>query len=196
MSLSDTPRRERPSWPIVAILLLLGVAGGIVGYWNWPAPAPAPVTVAQPAPRAAPATSAPPQVAAGPSRPAQVKVEPQPVAPSFDVVRIGPQGRAVIAGRAESGAEVTVRDGERVLGKTVADAAGQFILLPDEQLKPGGRELTLSARGASGKSVTGADSVFLVVPEPPAPALASKPATEPATGYRTGKPGGRGAAAA
>ena len=89
-----------------------------------------------------------------------------PSGPSFDVVRIGPKGQAVIAGRAASGAEVTVRDGDRVLGQVRADAQGQFVLIPDAALPPGGRELTLSARVANGVAVAGADSVFLLVPTP------------------------------
>ncbi len=167
MSDIDTPRRERPLWPIVAILLLLGFAGGTVAYWQWPARlAAVPDRVAATAPTAT-------------LPPADPKFEAQPVGPSFDIVRIGPQGRAVIAGRAETGAEVTVRDGDRVLGKVVADAQGQFILLPNDVLQPGGRELTLSARGADGKDVDGADSVFLVVPAPP-PQVASAEPPSPA----------------
>lgn len=170
MSPIVTPRRERSSWPIIAILLLLGFGGGLVTYWRWPAaPTPLPAQVA----------STVPVIALPPSRPAEPKpiLDPKPAGPSFDVVRVGPQGRAVIAGRAESGAEVTVRDGERVLGKVVADAQGQFILLPDELLQPGGRELTLSARGVDGKDLAGADSVFLVVPAPPAQIAAAEPAS-------------------
>ena len=89
-----------------------------------------------------------------------------PSGPSFDVVRIGPRGQAVIAGRAARGAEVTVRDGDHVLGQVRADAQGQFVLIPDAALPPGGRELTLSARVANGAAVAGADSVFLLVPTP------------------------------
>ncbi len=164
MSPTGTPRRERSTWPIYAILLLLGLAGGLVSYWNWPAP---------PAPELKQVAAVAPPIVPPPNKPA----EPQPVGPSFDVVRVGPQGRAVIAGRAERGAEVTVRDGERVLGKVVADAQGQFIMLPDTSLAPGGRELTLSARGANGKEIAGADSVFLVVPAPPAQVAAAEPAS-------------------
>ena len=36
--------------------------------------------------------------------------------PSFDIVRVSPEGSAVIAGRAQPGAQVVVRDGDQVLG--------------------------------------------------------------------------------
>jgi len=67
-------------------------------------------------------------------------------APSFDIVRVTPQGEAVIAGRAAPGAEVTVHSGTQTLGETRADASGSWVLLPDKPLAPGGHELTLSAR--------------------------------------------------
>ncbi len=166
MSRTDTPSRERSTWAVLALLLLLGLAGGLIGYWTWPVPsAKAPERIVSATPRAAPP----------PSKPAEPTPLAQPPGPSFDVVRVGPQGHAVIAGRAESGAEVTVRDGGRVLGTIVADAQGQFLLLPGQSLQPGGRELTLSARGASGKDVAGADSVFLVIPAPPGKAAVPEP---------------------
>lgn len=145
MSPTGTPRQDRPKWPIIGFMLLLCAAGGIVAYRTWPRPTP---------------------VAASVSSPAISKPVPAPAGPSFDVVRIDPQGQAVIAGRATSGAEVTVRDGNRVLGQTRADAQGQFVLLPDAALPPGGRELTLSARAPDGTEIAGADSVFLLVPTP------------------------------
>ncbi|MDP9095211.1 MAG: Ig-like domain-containing protein [Pseudomonadota bacterium] len=157
--MDDAPRRERPNWLLALLLLLLGTAGGLVGYVYWSSPQP-------PVPVAAPSAPVARRVAPSPSAerpPASVAVVPP--GPSFDVVRIGPQGHAVIAGRAEGGAEVTVYDGQRVLGTARADAQGQFVMLPEARLAPGGRELTLSARGADGKVVTGADSVILIVPE-------------------------------
>ena len=88
--------------------------------------------------------------------------------PSFDVVHVGPDGGVVIAGRAAPDAEVTVRDGARELGQVKADARGEWVLLPDQPLDPGARELTLSARNpqnaASGDMVQGDASVLLAVP--------------------------------
>ncbi len=88
------------------------------------------------------------------------------VAPSFDVVRVGPGGDAVLAGRAAPGDEVTVHDGDSVLGRVVADSRGEWVLTPDRPLPPGGRELTLSARGAAGgPDVVGSAPVLLAVPD-------------------------------
>jgi len=87
------------------------------------------------------------------------------VGPSFDVVRINPGGQAVIAGHAAPGAEVSVRDAGRDIGRTVADAQGSWVLLPSEPMPGGARELTLSARDPDGRETQGQGSVLLVVPE-------------------------------
>ena len=88
------------------------------------------------------------------------------VAPSFDVVRVGPQGNAVLAGRAEPGAMVAVTDGAASLGQVRADERGEWVLAPDAPIAPGGRELSLSARTAAGLEVKGRDTVLLAVPAP------------------------------
>lgn len=165
---NHSSRRGRSTWLLVVVFLLIGAAGGAVAFIEWPGAAPAPAVTASAARVTAPATV-----------PVTAPVTPPDPAPgpSFDVVRIGPQGRAVIAGRAEAGAEVTVYEGQRSLGTVKADAQGQFVMLPDTRLEPGGRELTLSSRNAQGASRTGVDSVILIVP--PAQVAATEPASPP-----------------
>ena len=77
-------------------------------------------------PPSPPAVASPAQTATGasgqtPAATAAAAVKPQDVTPpSFDVVRINPQGETVIAGRAAPNAEVTVLDGDTVIGKVTA----------------------------------------------------------------------------
>lgn len=85
--------------------------------------------------------------------------------PTFDIVRVSPEGNVVIAGRAPAGAEVTVLDGEAVVGKVVADGRGEWVLVPNKPLAAGSRRLALSARLADGSTVTSSSEVVLVVPE-------------------------------
>ncbi|MEE9301429.1 MAG: Ig-like domain-containing protein [Alphaproteobacteria bacterium] len=87
------------------------------------------------------------------------------VLPSFDIVRVNPTGEAVIAGRAEPGAEVTVLDGGEVLGTVVADERGEWVLLPDRPLEDGTRELSLSAVKPGADPVESAEIAVIVVPE-------------------------------
>lgn len=112
---------------------------------------PATPPVAQPAPRPSPVT-----VEKAPS---------EPIAPSFDVVRINPNGDAVIAGRAEPNAKVRIVDGDRPLGEIMADDRGEWVFVPERALPPGNRELSLEATTQDGKEIASTDVVVLSVPE-------------------------------
>lgn len=89
----------------------------------------------------------------------------KPTAPSFDVVRINPNGDAVIAGRAAPGAEVTVLEGEDVIGRVQADQRGEWVLVPDKPLLPGSRVFRLESKLPEQDSVKSESEVVLVVPE-------------------------------
>ena len=107
-----------------------------------------------------------PQAAA---RTAPQTAEPASTAPSFDIVRVNPSGDTVIAGRAAPGAEVTIRQAGKEIGRARANSRGEWVFLPSEPLPSGAQELTLSARNTDGPEVAGAGSVVLIVPERLAP---------------------------
>lgn len=97
-------------------------------------------------------SEAPPALAATEAKPAPIAAElaggalaTDQSVPSFDLARVDATGEAVIAGRTAPGAIVDLlRDGER-LDRAVADATGQFVMVPS-RLPAGSYELTLSAR--------------------------------------------------
>ncbi|MEZ5767462.1 MAG: Ig-like domain-containing protein [Paracoccaceae bacterium] len=70
-------------------------------------------------------------------------------APTFDTVRVDPEGGALVAGRAEPGARVVVRVDGQVVGEGEADRSGNFVTL--FSLPPGDttRVMTLEAAPAS-----------------------------------------------
>jgi nucleoid-associated protein YgaU len=97
--------------------------------------------------------------------------------PSFDIVRVGRDGRAVIAGRAAPGAEVEVRSGEEVLDRVQATRRGEWVAIPARPLAPGDQEL--SAVATQGDAAVPSEQVVVVaVPDPTSPTVAAK-ATEP-----------------
>lgn len=131
---------------------------------------------------AARSSSAAPAVA---SRPSAAAARAQ--APRFDVARVGARGMLVTAGRASADAEVLLLEGERELGRARADGRGEWVILPNDPLAPGARELSLLARVRGGESIPGEETVLLVVPEPPGGAAmaslsASQTAGAPASG--------------
>lgn len=166
-----------------ALFAALGVAlmGGAAAVALWPAgkPAEEPATLAlasAPGTRAASAQSAA-QPATQTGTPAKAAAAPEPAkpaAPSFDVVRIAPDGATVMAGRAAPGSEVTVTDGGNRVASAKADQRGEWVMLPDKPLSPGTRELNLTETRPGADAPLPADKVVVVmVPEP-----AAKPAPE------------------
>lgn len=105
-----------------------------------------------------------------PSRKETTPAEPQAdanpnVAPSFDVVRVDPEGDVVMAGKATPDADVSVMDSEDVIGKVKADNRGEWVFLPSKPLEPGERELSLSAKNPDETIMKSKDVVVLVVPD-------------------------------
>jgi nucleoid-associated protein YgaU len=142
--------------------LFVGLAGAVlviagVAFILWTNSAPTPPA----APPAAPQAAAPPPAPAAPA--------PVAVVPSFDIVKVDPSGHAVIAGRAAPGAKVTVLDGDKPLGDVTADDRGEWVLVPNNPMAPGERQLTLEASDPStGAKTKSSDTVALAV-APPAP---------------------------
>jgi len=106
--------------------------------------------------------------------------------PSFDVVRINPEGGAVMAGRAAPGSKVIIYDAGKPVGEVQADQNGDWVFSPENPLPPGSRELTLAQRLPDGTETKGPGSVVLMVP-PPAPATGGQhmPALAVLTGPNT-----------
>jgi nucleoid-associated protein YgaU len=112
----------------------------------------APETAAAPAP-AAPAPAAP-APAAEPVSTAAI--------PSFDIVRVEPDGESVIAGRAAPGATIELlRDGQ-VHARTAADPSGLFAFVPP-RLPPGSHRVTLQAIAPDGTRQQSREAVTIVI---------------------------------
>jgi len=138
------------------------------------APAPAQATAnAQATQPAATAPSTPAQ----PTNTQTASAAPAPEAkPSFDVVRVNPNGDAVIAGRAAPGAKITLLDNGQPIGSATADDRGEWVLLPDSAVDPGQHKFSLKAEGA--QTQESEKEVIVVVPKP-AEDIAGQPVTKP-----------------
>jgi hypothetical protein len=103
--------------------------------------------------------------------PAPVEVE-KPKLPAFDTVRVESTGEAVIAGRAEPGATVAVKFNGQVVGEAIANAAGEFAIVPDKKLEQGTGALTLvmTKNGA----ITEADGSVVISVKEDAPIMVAK----------------------
>ena len=87
------------------------------------------------------------------------------IKPSFDVVRVNPQGDAVIAGRAVPNSQVTVKMGDKIVGTVKSDTRGEWVLVPKKPLQSGNRELSLTSKLGAGAEASSDKKVVLVVPK-------------------------------
>ena len=86
--------------------------------------------------------------------------------PSFDLVRVDPDGNVVMAGRSESGARIEILDGNTVIGTVDSDGRGEWVFVPEARLTPGARILILKDVTNSDNFRESDNAVVLVVPEP------------------------------
>ncbi len=131
------------------------------------APDPAPAATPQPtATQTAPAATTPAPAAA--------------VSPTFDVVRLDPNGAAVVAGQVAAGAQVSLLvDGAEVATAT-ADESGKFVAMFDLPPAGAGRLMTMTATLADGTKVQSQTSVALAATTA-APVAAETATAETAT---------------
>jgi nucleoid-associated protein YgaU len=119
--------------------------------------------------------------------------------PSFDIARVEADGDAVIAGRAPPGATVDLMRGGERLDRAVADASGEFTMVPP-RLPAGSYELTLSAKLPDGRVTSSRHGAAVTVNDagPSAraalsraeyvPETASQPQPSPEPRLQAGKP--------
>lgn len=114
---------------------------------------------------ARPAANGPPP--ATPDSPGKDASVDEPLAPSFDIVRVAPNGEAVLAGRAAPNSEVRIKAGDAEIGRATADSHGSWVVVPSHPIAPGGQQLALTSTGRDGRTVEGAAPVVVIVPQLP-----------------------------
>ena len=178
------PDRRVLKW-MAAVAAVLGLGAGAMFFALSPrylpeppdrggsAPAPAPAEVAEAPPEAEPDMAAAEAVEAevpeeaGDARPSGMAAPAPPSAPAVpgvDVVRVAPDGRALVAGTAEPGARVTIMADNRQVGVAEADSSGDFVAIFTAEPSAEPQSLTLEAEDAEG-GVTRSEDVVLLLPE-------------------------------
>jgi nucleoid-associated protein YgaU len=80
------------------------------------------------------------------------------IAATFGLLRAEPDGSLVIAGSGRPGTEIEVFANDELLGRTMVEPTGDWVLVPETPLPPGGVEITLGEVGRPGR----ADQSFVV----------------------------------
>ena len=69
---------------------------------------------------------------------------------TIDLAQVKPDGNAVFAGKAAPHAEITVFEGDVILGRTKADENGEWVILPEAALGPGEHLVSVGAVSGDG----------------------------------------------
>ena len=219
--------------PVAGNIVIIGAAAiavvvVLLGVLNWdnllgrPTSDTAPVTMSQPASpnpaagtpvpsasqtaaqqAAAPASAAPPPAPTPAAAAAPPPATGEAIAPSFDVVRVEPNGDSVIAGRSAPGATIELLRNDQVHARAVADNSGLFAFTPPP-LPSGSHKIVLQSIAPDGKRQRSKESVTVEIngstrplvaltapdkptvvlsnpePAPPAKAAEAAPAPSPA----------------
>ena len=114
----------------------------------------------------APAPSPPVDAATPPTAPPPSVPPPTVAIPSFDIALIGPDGRGVIAGRAQPGAKVILLDGDKELAQDQVGAKGEWVIIAqDPPLSAGKHELRVIQHVDGRAPVTSDQVVVAIVPD-------------------------------
>lgn len=140
------------------------IRGKMADIGLFPKPA-APAVAEAPAPvAAAPAATeeqlTPPALDVTP--PTEAPVPENLVAATFGLLRAEPDGSVVIAGSGTPGSEIEVYSDDTLVGSATVESSGDWVVVPEQPLPPGGVEITLAERGKEGRA---AQSFVVVVNE-------------------------------
>ncbi len=91
----------------------------------------------------------------------------EPVPPVFGLLRAEPDGSLLVAGQGAPGSEIELLSAANLLGKTKAQANGDFAIVLNDPLKPGDYSLVLRATNPDGKSATSVETAIVSIPDQP-----------------------------
>ncbi len=100
-----------------------------------------------------------------PAKPETAKAEIVP--PTFDILRVEPDGSIVIAGKAPGGANVEVLAGSKVIGQAIAGPEGDFAVVVADPLAPGSYQIVLRATDEANAIAMSAETAVVSIPEKP-----------------------------
>lgn len=150
------PRINQESKPVAAAINAAGDAvKDAVTEGNKP-----PETAKAEAQTAAPSSAAPANAPAAAAAPQAASND----TPTFDVLRVEPDGSAVIAGHAAPNSTLEITNGTSVIAKVNVGPSGDFAAVLDKPLPPGDHQIVLKATGKDGKVFTSEEIATVSVP--------------------------------
>ncbi|WP_174801232.1 LysM peptidoglycan-binding domain-containing protein [Martelella limonii] len=87
--------------------------------------------------------------------------------PTFDVLRVDPDGTVVIAGAAEPLGTLSVKEGDAVITSSEVDSSGDFVAIVETPLKPGDHLIYLDVTMPDGRTARSLQTATISIPETP-----------------------------
>ena len=87
------------------------------------------------------------------------------LAPEFGLLRAEPDGSLLVAGKGAPNADIELVTGDTVLGKTKAEANGDFALVLNNPLKAGDYSMVLRTTNPDGKVATSVQTAIVAIPQ-------------------------------
>jgi len=170
---------KRKTLPLLLVVLLLLIAAGTWYYWQKQntSSAPPPPDAAMTGDQAedSGSSSTPDQSTKAETQTTEAfdenttKSRPEQQAvlrvPTFDVLRVEPDGTAVIAGAAEPLGELDVKENDDTLVSSKVTAEGNFVAIIDTPLKPGDHLIYLQLSMPDGRTVRSEQTATISIPE-------------------------------
>lgn len=94
--------------------------------------------------------------------------KPAAIAPTFDIVRVEPTGEAVMAGLSFPNVRIIIVSAGKVIAEAKANSSGEWALVLDQALKPGGHAISIRTVSTVGElAVASEEQVTISVPNAP-----------------------------
>jgi nucleoid-associated protein YgaU len=87
------------------------------------------------------------------------------MAPEFGLLRAEPDGSLLVAGKGTPNADIELVTGDTVLGKTKAEANGDFALVLNDPLKAGDYSMVLRTTNPDGNAATSVQTAIVSIPQ-------------------------------
>ncbi len=87
------------------------------------------------------------------------------MAPEFGLLRAEPDGSLLVAGKGTPNADIELITGDTVLGKTKAEANGDFALVLNDPLKAGDYSMVLRTTNPDGNAATSVQTAIVSIPQ-------------------------------
>jgi nucleoid-associated protein YgaU len=125
----------------------------------------APVEVAKADPAAPAEAEASVPKAAAPAAKTDAPAAIAAMAPEFGLLRAEPDGSLLVAGKGAPNADIELVTGDTILGKTKAEANGDFAIVLSDPLKAGDYSMVLRTTNPDGSAATSVQTAIVSIPQ-------------------------------